>query len=381
MSQIKSEQEWLRTIGILVVAFICLAVGLHLAQNAVVPFVLAMLISVTASPLIDWQTRGGFMPHAVAVFTTLTVVLSTVALVTALLAYALREAGNTARDQWDPSVKQLTTLAIEWGIVKADQVLGEGPEFPQPPTDDTAAEERVNPEQPPNSQAVSEAVAANAVRVVSDYFEKARNQFLVDNADIVPPLMTQAVLTAIFVGFLLAGYRPSSQPTNGIQSEIVSGVRRYVSTKFFVSALTGMLVWAVMTMIGFRYAPLFGVLAFVLNFIPSLGSIVCTFLPLPLAIAEYDSWGPVIAVIALPGALQMVIGNILEPKIMGDGLDLHPATILLSLAFWGILWGPVGMLLAAPLAASARIILGRIDTTRPFAELMAGRVSDTLVLR
>lgn len=370
MSQLKSEQEWLRTVGTLLVAFFCLSIGLNLAQTAVVPFVLAALITITAAPLIDWQTRHGGIPHPLAVLSTLTLVLSIVAVVTALVVYAAREATKTARDQWDPTVEVISELAIEWGLIDQEEggdALAEPP-APSGETDDAAAAE------PPS-------VAATPAEMVNDYLERARNQFIVDNTDLWIKIVSQAVLTAIFVGFLLAGYRPAAAAAGGLGNEIVRRVRRYVSTKFFISATTGVLVWLVMVGVNFQYAPLFGVLAFVLNFIPSIGSIVCTLLPLPLALAEYDSWGPVVAVIALPGAVQLIIGNIIEPKIMGDGLDLHPATILLSLAFWGIVWGPVGMLLAAPLAASARIILGRIGTTRPIAELMAGRLSDLAVYR
>ncbi|MEM6656332.1 MAG: AI-2E family transporter, partial [Planctomycetota bacterium] len=390
---LKSEREWLRTVGILVVAFFCLSVGLHLAQTAVVPFVLAALISVTAAPLIDWQTRKGHVPHALAVVTTLALVLSVVAIVTALVVYAAGEAARTAKKQWNPAVEQLTAIALDWGIIDPDVDDASGAQDAA----DTTGPPETQREQPRDGidkgtdNDVAEDAATeitgvdpgkffeNSVTLVGDYIKQAGGQLVISNTDVGFKLVTQSVLTAIFVGFLLAGYRPSLAPSAGLQHEIVSRVRRYVSTKFFVSGLTGFLVWAVMTPFGFRYAPLFGVLAFVLNFIPSLGSIICTFLPLPLAIAEYDSWGPIIAVVALPGAVQIVIGNVLEPKIMGDGLDLHPATILLSLAFWGILWGPVGMLLAAPLAASARIILGRIDTTRPIAELMAGRFSERLI--
>jgi AI-2 transport protein TqsA len=80
------------------------------------------------------------------------------------------------------------------------------------------------------------------------------------------------------------------------------------------------------------------------------------------------------AVILVPGLVQLVIGNGIEPLIMGEGLDLHPVTVLLALIFWGLLWGVVGMLLAAPMTAVLRIVLGRIETTRPVAELLAGRL-------
>jgi AI-2 transport protein TqsA len=183
------------------------------------------------------------------------------------------------------------------------------------------------------------------------------------------------VLTFIFVAFLLAG-RSSKVIRSGIYAEIDSKIRRYLGTKLVISAITGLLVWIILTLFGLHMAPLFGILAFLLNFIPSIGSIIATMLPVPIALAQFDSPLVIVGVIALPGAVQMTIGNVIEPKLMGEGLELHPATILLALAFWGLLWGPIGMLLAVPITASGRIVLMRFETTRPFGELLAGRLPD-----
>ena len=81
--------------------------------------------------------------------------------------------------------------------------------------------------------------------------------------------------------------------------------------------------------------------------------------------------------IVLPGTIQIVIGNMLEPKILGESLDLHPATVLMSLIFWGMLWGIVGALLAVPMTAVLKILLERLEPARPFAEIMAGRLPST----
>ena len=77
--------------------------------------------------------------------------------------------------------------------------------------------------------------------------------------------------------------------------------------------------------------------------------------------------------IAVPAAIQAVMGNLVEPRMMGDSLDLHPVTILMSLIFWGMLWGVVGMLLATPITAVLKIFLERFEGTRPLANLLAGR--------
>ena len=88
--------------------------------------------------------------------------------------------------------------------------------------------------------------------------------------------------------------------------------------------------------------------------------------------AQFQSLGPVILVVVVPGIMHNVIGNIMEPKLMGEGLDLHPVTIVLALSFWGLLWGIVGMFLAAPITAAIRIVLMQFDTFKPIAQ-SAGR--------
>ncbi len=81
-----------------------------------------------------------------------------------------------------------------------------------------------------------------------------------------------------------------------------------------------------------------------------------------------------ILAIAIPGAIQFGIGSLLEPKVMGRSLDLHPVVVLLGLIFFGMIWGIVGMILATPIVAVTKIILERIDETAPVAELLAGRM-------
>jgi AI-2 transport protein TqsA len=114
-------------------------------------------------------------------------------------------------------------------------------------------------------------------------------------------------------------------------------------------------------------------MAFLLNFIPSIGSIIATFLPLPIAVVQFQSspW-LIVLVVAIPGGIQNLLGNIIEPKLQGEGLNLHPVTVLLALSFWGLLWGIVGMFLAAPITAAIRIVLMQFDMLRPIANLMAG---------
>jgi AI-2 transport protein TqsA len=139
--------------------------------------------------------------------------------------------------------------------------------------------------------------------------------------------------------------------------------------------VTGILVWLILWGFGLHMAPLFGLLAFLFNFIPSIGSIIATLLPIPIAFAQFQNepW-MILAVVGFPGTVHMTIGNVVEPRLMGRGLELHPVTVLLALAFWGLLWGIVGMVLAVPMVAAMRIVFSHFSSTRPLADLLAGRL-------
>jgi len=130
-------------------------------------------------------------------------------------------------------------------------------------------------------------------------------------------------------------------------------------------------------MLGVDLALMFGLLAFLLNFIPNIGSIIATLLPLPMVLVQSDATALSITLaVAVPGAVQLTVGNVIEPKLIGDALELHPVTVLLALILWGMLWGGVGMVLAAPLTAIIKILLDGTERTRPIARLLAGDLTD-----
>ena len=120
---------------------------------------------------------------------------------------------------------------------------------------------------------------------------------------------------------------------------------------------------------------MFGFLAFLLNFIPNIGSIVATLLPVPVILLSPDlSWPARIAAVVIPTAIQFGIGNLLQPKLMGRSLDLHPVSVLLGLIFFGLIWGVVGMFLATPILGVVKILLERFEFTRSVGALLAGRL-------
>jgi AI-2 transport protein TqsA len=186
-------------------------------------------------------------------------------------------------------------------------------------------------------------------------------------------LLSNGMLVLIFTIFMLMG-RHAGKPPPGLWAEIEASIRSYIGAMVFVSGLTGILVWVTLGVLGVEFALVFGLLAFLLNFIPNIGSFIATLLPVPVILLnpELSPLAKILA-IAIPGAIQFVVGNLLSPKVMGRSLDLHPVVVLLALIFFGVLWGIVGMFLATPLAAAIKIMLEKLELTAPMARLLGGQ--------
>ncbi len=339
MTQLSDEQAWLSTGALVILVTFAVAVALSFAQAVMVPFVLAIFIYTMVAPLMDALVRRFRAPHLVGVAVAMLAVLGPILLIGLLMITATQALVATANEYRD----DLAAWA-EDGFVAIEKL-------------------NVNLGQETVLQTIRDfpllSVVGGAVGSVLD-------------------VTTTGVLLLFFLVFLLAGRNPNKS-LPAIYTEIDVKVRRYVVTKFTISAVTGLLVWLVLLLFGLKLAWLFGVLAFSFNFIPSVGSVIATLLPLPIAVAQFqDPWLPwhVAGVVLIPGALQLIVGNVIEPKLMGRGLELHPVTILLSLAFWGLIWGIMGMVLAVPMTAAIRIVFMQFETTRAAAELLAGRLPE-----
>ena len=317
----------------MVLAAVAMAAALIYTRGVMIPFVLALFVSYIVSPLMEFMESRLRCPRGLSIVMALLVVLVVMTMFVLLImtsARGLTESAHFYRERLASVAASVLSIFDLLEIDLGQATLLEGlKQFP-----------------------ILSMVGSTASSVVA--------------------FVSNGILVLIFVVFLLFGR--SVRRREGIYQEINTKVRRYLITKFVTSATTGILVGLCLTVLDLDLALLFGVLAFFLNFIPSVGSIISTLLPLPLAIVQFNSWIPIILVIALPGAVQMVIGNIIEPKILGEGLDLHPVTVLFALVFWGLIWGLVGMLLATPITAMVRIVLDRFETTRFIAEIMTGRL-------
>lgn len=152
-------------------------------------------------------------------------------------------------------------------------------------------------------------------------------------------------------------------------NRVLQGVISYLGVKTTVSLLTGILVWLLLMLADVQYAVLWGTLSFLLNYIPNIGSILAA-VPIVVQVLLLNTFPQALSVIAGIIAINMAVGNVLEPKMMGKTLGLSTLVVFLSLLFWGWLLGTVGMLLSVPLTMAVKIALEASPVTLRYAILL-----------
>jgi AI-2 transport protein TqsA len=211
--------------------------------------------------------------------------------------------------------------------------------------------------------------------LVSDPWEAVRG-LVPGTVSMAIGLVSQGALVFLFLMFMIVGKGVTRRGSGGkLMGEVEDRVNRYVLTKFMLSALTGLVTWLILVILGVEFALVFGVMAFLLNFIPNIGSIIAGLMPVPVLLLGDYSTVTIILAILLPMGGQFCIGNLIEPKVMGKSLGMHPVVVLLSLVLFGLLWGIPGMFLAVPMAAILKIIMNKRSFTEPVARLMEGDLS------
>ena len=193
-----------------------------------------------------------------------------------------------------------------------------------------------------------------------------------------------AGIIGIYVVFILVEYSFFDQKIKSFfQSEeglgaarkiidkVARQIKSYLRIKTLLSVLTALCSYLVMNIVGVDFAEFWSVLIFLLNFIPTIGSIVATIFPCLLTLLQFGALMPFAMVTVSLVAIQFVIGNVLEPRIMGSHFNLSGLVIILSLILWGKVWGIIGMLLCMPLMMIISIILSNFSRTKPIAILLS----------
>lgn len=202
----------------------------------------------------------------------------------------------------------------------------------------------------------------------------------------VAGLFTNFLLILIYVMFLLAEFgsirkrigkafdSEKATKVNEILTDILADVRKYLIGKTLINFSHAVSVLIVFWIFGLDFAMVWGLLTFLLAYIPNIGAFIATLLPFLTGLIQYDNiFTPVLLVIIIT-VIGFVFGNVVEPKVMGEKLNLSPILLIFSLIFWGYLWGVVGMILSVPVMSMIKIVLSKFDSTKPIAILMSNVV-------
>ena len=340
---VQTENLVVLLLGILVL--IAIGAVLHLLRGIILPFLVALFLSYLLEPAVRLLTRLR-VPHAIATCLALLSTFSLVALMGILL-YTSAQSFAQGYPLYEPKLRELIAFAIssleflpaEWQI--AD--LGK--------------------------QLAGTSVAGAALSSLGSFVTFAGRMLLV----------------FIFMVFILVGQRhlpdriheafdrERAQRMCEMLERMTQELQTYLGTKTLISLVTGILVNLLLVFFDIDFAVLWGVLAFMLNYIPSIGSTVASIPPILIAVLKFDSLMPAVWIAICLAIINVSLGALVEPRLMGQRLNLSPLLVILSLLFWGWLWGLTGMALAVPIMATIKIICENIPQLQFVSVLMGGK--------
>lgn len=324
---------------ITVAAVIVIIAGMRIAQPILVPFLLALFLAVLTSPAVRWLTE-----HKVPSF----LAIGSVVLLVFVVLYGVSNLVVSSTEEFFERMPEYERQVDRWLMQLRDQL-------PWLSTDLRTSLRNIAPD------------AENLLGVASALFSG------------VGSILMALVLTIFILIFMLYEAQGAHAKLNRALGDdrsaeytrrFTSSVQRYLVIKSFVSSITGLLVWGFLSLLQVDYPILWGTLAFVMNFIPNIGSLLAAIPAVFLATVQQGFSGFVISLAGFT-AINAIIGNLLEPRLMGRSLDLSTLVVFLSLIFWGWVLGPVGTLLAVPLTVVVKIGLEVYPKSRWLAILLS----------
>ncbi|MDA3946426.1 MAG: AI-2E family transporter [Helicobacteraceae bacterium] len=332
MEQVKSSGH-----VIIVMAAIIIVLGaLKIAAAIVVPLLLAAFIATIIAPLYSWLIHKK-VPTILALFAVvggLVIIVSLLGVLVGTSVQSFSENIPVYEDKLQIQLSSLTEMLTRHGLIKGDLISAFDPT---------------------RLMQYSATVLKGAGSVLT-------NSFMI-------------FLIIIFILLESTHFSRKLEMADGERetmkhvNEVLTKIKRYMALKAVISLVTGIIVTIVLTMIGLDYAVLWGLVAFLFNFIPNIGSILAAVPAVLLALVQLGTFGAMeVGIVYF--TINIIIGSIIEPRIMGQGLGMSTLVVFLSLIFWGWLLGPIGMLLSIPLTIMIKILLYTNENTRWLAVLM-----------
>lgn len=314
--------------------------GIRFAAEIIVPFVLALFIAVVLNPVVQLLTRWR-IPRVLAISLLVFLIIMVAVLLLASLGTSLNELARTLpqyRSSLQVPLQNIQPWLERFGVtVSADEVI-----------------KYIDPN-----------AAMTFVTSLLAQLSNAMSSIFLLLLTVVFMLLEVPQLPAKLQQLMV-------KPTEGMAAiqRAIDSVSHYLVLKTAISLVTGLIAWGMLEMLGVRFAFVWGLLAFALNYIPNIGSVLAAIPPI-LQVLVFGGFYPALTVFAGYLAINLLFGNILEPRIMGRGLGLSTLVVFLSLIFWGWLLGPVGMLLSVPLTIIVKIALEQTVGGRNIAVLLS----------
>ena len=334
-------------------AFVVVVAGMKAASSIVVPILAAIFVAVVSLPPTAMLVRFGIRRW----LATLTVFF--VVMLVGLAAAAIITSTATALAAEIPQYQELLQAkidsAVEWLEAKGLRLGGN----PAQETGSTSTAEEGGSTGPAMVGAAQIGQLTD-LDVLFPYIQRTLNTLVGLLQDTVFVLLTVVFIlmevTAIPTKVRMIAKQSAGDATLERWRDVLGDLQGYLVVKTFTSAATGLIAGAGCWFLGLPYAVVFGLIAFVLNYVPSLGSIIASIPPILVALV-LEGAGTAVGVMVLYLAINIGIGSLTEPRIMGRRMGLSPLVVFLSLVFWGFILGPVGMFLSVPLTMIVKILL------------------------
>ena len=330
-------------------AFVVVVAGIMSAKSLLVPFLMAIFLAIICSPPLFWL-RQKKVPVALSVFVVVSVVIVIQLGLTTMIGSSLADFSK-ALPNYQDRLQGIVREGIVW-------VEGLGINI----TDDMIMEQ-FNPGK----------LMVIVGGMLNNLLGMMKNTFMILLAFMF--IMLEAAGIPAKIQAIAGGGKGALEKYGAISK----GVNRYLFLKSLTSLGTGILAAVSLQIIGVDFAIMWGMVAVLLNFVPTIGSIIAAVPPVLLALVQLGV-GPALATASVYLAINVGIGNLLEPRIMGAGVGLSTLVIFISMAFWGWALGPIGMLLSVPLTMALKITLAANEKTRGLALLLGSNSEAAEVL-
>jgi predicted PurR-regulated permease PerM len=331
------------SISLVLSSLVIILAGMKLSASILAPFLFALFISIIASFPLFWMYRKGvkkWLAISILIFTMFSIgLILTFVLGTSISGFisSLPKYESILKDNMDSALKLLSGFGVN---ISKSTIF-----------------QYVNP--------------ANAFKAVGDIVSQLGN--LLANLFLITFISIFVLLEALSLPNKVSYILKDSNVSLDNLKEIGENIKNYLFIKTYMSILTGVVITISLYILKIDFAILWGVLAFLLNYVPNIGSLLAGFPPAMMAFIQYGVTRFIITIIIYL-VINIVIGTIIEPKFMGKGLGLSPLIVFLSLIFWGWILGIVGMFLSVPLTMIIKIIFSVSKDKKWVSVLLSDKV-------